>query len=84
MAWIGNSLVSLALHLWVGFTCNFPERPETVTRDLRELGPTLGLAPPRYWENTLTAVMVRAADSGWLKRALFQHFRTVAERAQRL
>ena len=32
----------------VGFTCNFPERPETVQRDLRELGPTLALAPPRY------------------------------------
>ena len=64
MAWIGNSVFSLALHLRVGFTCNFPERPETVTRDLRELGPTLGLGPPRYWENTLTAITVRAADSG--------------------
>ena len=42
MAWIGNSVFSLALHLWVGFTCNFPERPETVQRDLRELGPTAG------------------------------------------
>ena len=48
MAWIGNSVFSLALHLWVGFTCSFPERPETVTRDMRELGPTLVLAPPRY------------------------------------
>ena len=27
MAWIGNSLFSLALHLLVGFTCNFPEKP---------------------------------------------------------
>ena len=40
------------------------------------------LAPPRYWENTLTAITVRAADSGWLKRSLFQHFRAVAERAE--
>jgi long-chain acyl-CoA synthetase len=82
MAWIGNSVFSVALHLWVGFTINFPERPETVTRDLRELGPTVVLGPPRYWENTLTAITVRAADSGWLKRRLFQHFRGVAERAQ--
>jgi long-chain acyl-CoA synthetase len=82
MAWIGNSVFSLALHLWVGFTCSFPERPETVTRDLRELGPTVALGPPRYWENTLTAITVRAADSGWLKRLLFEHFRAVAERAQ--
>jgi long-chain acyl-CoA synthetase len=83
MAWIGNSVFSLALHLWVGFTINFPERPETVQRDLRELGPTLALGPPRYWENTLTAITVRAADSGWLKRSLFEHFRAVAERAER-
>ena len=47
----------------VGFTCNFPEKPETLLRDLRELGPTIGLAPPRFWENTLTAVTVRAADA---------------------
>ncbi|HYU13591.1 MAG TPA: AMP-binding protein, partial [Stellaceae bacterium] len=25
MAWVGNSLFSLALHMWVAFTCNFPE-----------------------------------------------------------
>ena len=63
MAWVGNSVFSLALHLWVGFTISFPEKPETLQRDLRELGPTIALAPPRYWENALTAIMVRAADA---------------------
>jgi long-chain acyl-CoA synthetase len=82
MAWIGTSLVSVALHILIGFTCNFPEKPETVERDLRELGPTIGLAPPRFWENTLTSVMVRAADASPLKRRLFDYFRGVAERAQ--
>lgn len=82
MAWIGNSLLSVALHISVGFTCSFPERPETLQRDLRELGPTLALAPPRYWENTLTAITVRAADSTRFKRHLFEFFRRVAERAQ--
>ena len=82
MAWVGNSLISLALHLWVGFTVSFPEKPETLQRDLRELGPTIALAPPRYWENALTAIMVRAADATPLKRHLFDYFRRVAERAQ--
>ena len=82
LAWIGNSLLSLALHLWVGFTCNFPEKPETLQRDLRELGPTIALAPPRYWENALTAITVRAADATPLKRHAFDFFRGVAERAQ--
>jgi len=82
MAWVGNSLISLALHLWVGFTVSFPEKPETLQRDLRELGPTVALAPPRYWENALTAIMVRAADATPLKRHIFDFFRRVAERAQ--
>jgi long-chain acyl-CoA synthetase len=82
MAWIGNSLFAIALHLWLGFTCDYPERPETLLRDLRELGPTIALAPPRFWENTLTAVMVRAGDASPIKRHLFNLFRYIAERAE--
>ena len=82
MAWIGNSLFAIALHLWLGFTCNYPEKPETLLRDLRELGPTIALAPPRFWENTLTAVMVRAGDASRTKRGLFNLFRRLAERAE--
>jgi long-chain acyl-CoA synthetase len=80
MAWIGDSLFSLVLTLLVGFTCNCPERPQTVQRDLRELGPTIAIAPPRIWENMLTQLRVRAADSSPLKRRLFESFRTLAER----
>jgi long-chain acyl-CoA synthetase len=82
MAWIGDSLFSLVLTLLVGFTCNCPERPQTVQRDLRELGPTIAIAPPRIWENMLTQLRVRAADSTPLKRKLFDFFRGLAERAE--
>src|SRR5262249_27797995 len=83
MAWIGDSLFSLVLTLLVGFTCNCPERPQTVQRDLRELGPTIAIAPPRIWENMLTLLRVRAADSSPLKRRAFEFFRVVAERVER-
>jgi long-chain acyl-CoA synthetase len=82
MAWIGDSLFSLVLTLLVGFTCNCPERPQTVQRDLRELGPTIAIAPPRIWENMLAQLRVRAADSTPLKRRLFEFFRGLAERAE--
>ena len=82
MAWIGDSLFSLVLTLLVGFTCNCPERPQTVQRDLRELGPTIAIAPPRIWENMLTQLRVRAADSTPLKRRLFEFFHGLAERAE--
>ncbi len=82
MAWIGESLFSLVLTLLVGFTCNCPERPDTVQRDLRELGPTVALAPPRIWENMLTQLRVRASDASRTKRRLFELFRGLAERVE--
>jgi long-chain acyl-CoA synthetase len=82
MAWIGESLFSLVLTVLVGFACNCPERPETVQRDLRELGPSVALAPPRIWENLLTQLRVRAADATPLKRRTFEFFRRLAERVE--
>jgi long-chain acyl-CoA synthetase len=82
MAWVGDAFWTLVLGLLVGFTGNCPESPETVQRDLRELGPTAVLAPPRIWENMLTAVQIRAADASPLKRWVFERFRAVAERIE--
>jgi long-chain acyl-CoA synthetase len=82
MAWVGDAFYTLVLSLVVGFCANCPESPETVQRDLRELGPTTVLAPPRIWENMLTTVQVKAADAPALKRWVFQRFRRVAEQAE--
>jgi long-chain acyl-CoA synthetase len=82
MAWAGDAAYTLFLSLVVGFCANCPESPETVQRDLRELGPTTVLAPPRIWENMLTAVQVKAADAPALKRWVYERFRAAAERAE--
>jgi long-chain acyl-CoA synthetase len=82
MAWIGDSLFSLVLTVLVGFCCNCPERPDTVPRDLRELGPTIALAPPRVWETMLTQLRVQAGDASPLKRRAFDYFRGLAERVE--
>jgi len=82
MAWAGDAVYTLFASLVAGFCSNCPESPETVQRDLRELGPTTVLAPPRIWENMLTGIQVRAADASPLKRRTFNYFRSVAERAE--
>ena len=84
MGWVGDSMFSLSTSLVVGATCNCPESPETVQRDLRELGPSALLAPPRIWENMLTGLQVKAADASWLKRRMYEYFRAVAERRELL
>jgi long-chain acyl-CoA synthetase len=82
MAWVGDAFYTLVLSLEVGSVVNCPESPETVQRDLRELGPTIVLAPPRIWENMLTGVQVRVADAPPLKRWIFERCRAVAERVE--
>jgi len=82
MAWVGDAFYTLVLSLVAGFTVNCPESPETVQRDLRELGPTAVLAPPRIWENMLTAIQVKVADTTPVKRWIFERFRDAAERAE--
>jgi long-chain acyl-CoA synthetase len=79
MAWIGDALYSTALGLLIGFTCNCPEDPETARRDLRELGPTILLAPPRIWESLLNEIDTKATQATPLKRRLYNHFRRLAE-----
>jgi len=82
MAWAGDAVYTLVLGLLKGFTVNCPESPQTVQRDLREVGPTAFLAPPRIWESMLTGLQVRAADATPLKRWVFQRCLAAAEEAE--
>jgi long-chain acyl-CoA synthetase len=84
MGWVGDMTYSLGTSMVSGATCNCPESPETVQRDLRELGPTMFLAPPRIWETMLTGLQVRAEDASWLKRSVYRYFRELAERRELL
>jgi long-chain acyl-CoA synthetase len=77
-AWIGQNIFSYALWLECGFVVNCPEQVNTVTIDLKEIGPTYYFAPPRVFEGLLTTVMIRMEDAGRLKKWLFHHFMDVA------
>jgi len=74
MAWVAEVLYGLALPLLVGFACSCPEDPETARRDLRELGPTILLAPPRIWDSLLSDIRIRAAHATPLKRRLCERY----------
>jgi long-chain acyl-CoA synthetase len=80
LAWVGDHVFSYAQPFTAGFCVNCPENPETVGEDRREIGTTYAFAPPRIYENLLTATMVRMEDAGRLKRRLFHAFIGVARR----
>jgi long-chain acyl-CoA synthetase len=68
-SWVGEQLVSVAIALHAGATVNFPEEPATVRDDMREIGPHVMIAPPRFWEAMCSEYQVKIADAGWLKGA---------------
>jgi len=80
MAWIGDSIYSLAMLLDIGFTIHCPEAAKTVMRDMREVGPTVVFCPPRIWENILTTIQVKMEDTAWIKRKMFAFFLKAANR----
>ena len=68
-AWIGEQNLSVAIALQAGATVNFPEEPATVREDLREIGPHVLIAPPRFWEAMCSEYQVKIADAPAIKRA---------------
>jgi long-chain acyl-CoA synthetase len=82
MAWVGDAAFSLGMALAGKLVVNCPESPESVQRDLRELGPNAMLAPPRIWENMLTSMQVKGGDATPTKRRVFEYFRALAERCE--
>ncbi len=71
LAWIGEQMMSFACSLQQGFTLNFPEEPETVQDNIREIGPHAMFSPPRIWENLVSRVQVKIEDASWFKKKMY-------------
>jgi long-chain acyl-CoA synthetase len=71
-SWIGEQMMSVSCGLMTGFTMNFPEDPETVQRDIREIAPQVMFSPPRIYEQMVRTAQVKVLDAPWLKRAAYR------------
>jgi len=71
-AWIGEQMMSISCGLQAGFTINFPESPETVQQNIREIAPQVLFSPPRIYEQMVRTVQVRYLDAPWLKRKIYE------------
>ena len=80
LAWVGDHYLNFAQGYVSGLCMACPESPQTVSHDLREIGPTFYFAPPRIFEGLLTSVTIRIEDAGWLKRWMFDHHIAVAKK----
>lgn len=72
LPWVGEQMVAVSWHLYKGFTVNFPEKVETVPENIREIGPQILFAPPRYWEKICSDIQVKIQDAVWIKRLFYK------------
>lgn len=80
LAWIHEQVISIVMPLVIGYTVNFPERPNTVIGDLREIGPHQLLATPRVYQSLMSNFQVRIEGASWSKRKIYQLFNQYAEK----
>ncbi len=73
-AWVGDSFFATIPHLLSGARLNFPEEPETVAEDTREVGPNFVIYGPRQWESLVSEIQVKMFDANPLKRFVYNLF----------
>ena len=76
-AWVGDSFFATIPHLLSGARLNFPEEPETIAEDTREVGPNFVIYGPRQWESLVRDIQVKMIDAHPLKRFVYRLFMPV-------
>jgi long-chain acyl-CoA synthetase len=72
LPWVGEQMTAVSWNLYKGFIVNFPEKIETVAENIREVGPEILFAPPRFWEKICSDMQVRIQDAVWIKRFFYK------------
>lgn len=80
LAWIVEQMVSVCWFLKNAYIINFPEEPETVRENIREVGPDVIIAPPRIWESMCSEVQVKILETSSLERSIFNACLTIGHK----
>jgi long-chain acyl-CoA synthetase len=79
-AWVGDSFFATIPHLLTGAVLNFPEEPETIAEDTREVGPNFVIYGPRQWESLVSDIQVKIIDTHPIKRFAYHFFLPVGHK----
>ena len=80
MGWAAEWVCTINRALLPGAILNFPEEPETMQADIRELGVQYAFISPKLLEVQIREVETNVADSTALKKFLYQLFMPVGYR----
>jgi len=73
-AWVTEQAIGIAGGLVTGMKVNFPEEPETVQENIREIAPQVLFYGPRLWESVTRTIQAKITDTTRLKRFLYHLF----------
>ena len=73
-AWAFEQMFGIGALLSSGIIANFPEKPETVAANTREVAPEIMINPPRVWEMLTRRVQAMIFDANILKRITYRIF----------
>jgi len=71
-AWATEQMFGITTGLVAPMVLNFPEEPETVMQNIRELGAEQLILGPRQWEGLAAIVQARMLDAGPVRRLLYK------------
>lgn len=71
-AWAAEQMFGITQGLFTPFVVNFPEEPETVQENLREIGTEAVTFTPRQWESLASLVESKMLDAGPIRRLFFR------------
>jgi len=71
-AWITEQGIGIAGSILASMIVNFPEEPETVQENIREIGPGILFFGARLWENLNRMVQAKMIDSTILRRLIYR------------
>lgn len=71
-AWATEQYIGISLGVSLPLLVNFPEEPETVPQDLREIGPRFQFFGSRQWESVVSSTEARMQDASPLMRRVYR------------
>ena len=71
-AWSVEQVIGIAGSLFADMTVNFPEKPETVQENIREIGPNILFYGARLWEQVNRTIQAKMIDSSLPRRLIYR------------
>lgn len=71
-AWATEQIFGITIGVGLPFVVNFPEGPEQVLNNIRELAVEAMVFAPRQWENLASTIQARMLDAGKISRHVYE------------